>query len=118
MARLVETQLHLAWPFRLTAAGRFAAVEEDTLDDVAQCVRILQRTPLGARPLAPLVGLPDPTFTTGVDPVDVARRLETDEPRALVTVTADPVTSGGRQAVRIRVDLADDAQDIDPEAAT
>jgi hypothetical protein len=109
---------HIAWPLRLTDDGTLAVVEQDTIEDVRQCVRVLRRTPLGARPLAPLVGVPDPTFSAGVDPEDLEERLEdedTGEPRAEVTVTATPIENG-RQRIRIAVQLAADADSGDQDA--
>lgn len=101
---------HIAFPLRQAADGTLAAVEQDSLDDVRQCVHVLLRTPLGARPLAPDTGVEDPTFSQGVDPDELATRLagEDNEPRAELTITARPVGATGDQQLRITVGLAGD----------
>jgi phage baseplate assembly protein W len=102
----------LTYPLALTG-GDFAQVEQGTLDDVRQNVLVLLRTPLGVRPLAPDVGVQDPTFTT-VDPEALQATLtdaDTGEPRARVTVTADPIDPAGEQRVAVDVALADDAEE-------
>jgi phage baseplate assembly protein W len=109
---------HLRWPFRLTAGADIpgqvphaplALVEQDSIDDVRQSIHLLLRTPPGSRPLAPRVGVHDPTFTAGVDADQLAAQLEELEPRARVTVSAPPTDGAGRQTVQIRVSLADQA---------
>jgi phage baseplate assembly protein W len=111
---------HLRWPFRLTEGADLpgqvphaplALVEQDTLDDVRQCVHLLLRTPPGARPLAPEVGVPDPTFTRGVDADQLGALLEELEDRARVTVRAPALDAIGRQTVQILVALADDPEE-------
>lgn len=98
---------HIAYPLRLTATG-LEQVEQDSIDDVRQCVHVLLRTPVGARPLAPDVGVEDPTFSEGVDPEQLAAELEGQEDRARITITAAAPDETGEQAVQIAVDLADD----------
>lgn len=102
---------HIAWPLRF-AGDRLAVVEQDTLADVRQCVHLLVHTPIGARPLAPEIGLEDPTFA-GVDPEVLEADLEEWEDRAAVTVAAT-LSPDGRQGVRIDVALA---ADTDPAEA-
>jgi phage baseplate assembly protein W len=109
---------HLAWPLRMTTAGSLKVVAQDSLADVQQCVHILLRTPLGYRPLAPDVGVPDPTFTDGINATALAARLmheRNGEPRADVTVDAPPPDATGGQPVRIRVRLADPDVFGDPD---
>lgn len=96
---------HLRWPLQL-AGGMLLAVEQDTIDDVEQCVHVLLSTPVGSRPLAPDIGAADPTFV-GVDPADLESRLtdpDLGEPRADVTVS---VTDGPEQVVSVQVALAE-----------
>lgn len=108
MADLPPRQL--AYPLRLDG-GDLAVVEQDTIEEVRQSVFTLVRTPIGARPLAPGVGVDDPTFSEGVDPDELAALLmddETGEPRAEVTVTAEPIDGTGEQQIRVEVALAGD----------
>lgn len=110
---------HLAYPLQLTDGGYLKVYEQDTLEDVRNCVSVLMRTPIGARSLAPLVGVPDPTFTRGVNGPVLKRILEhpeNGEPRADVTVRALDPLPNGQQQVGIAVDLADQPRGIDPDA--
>lgn len=95
---------HLAYPLRLSGSS-FTVVEQDLIDDVRQCVFLIARTELGARPLAPAVGIEDPTFTD-LDPDVLAGQLEELEDRAVVTVTITPTNAAGEQDIEIAVALA------------
>ena len=101
---------HLAWPLRLDGP-RLATVEQDTIEDVRQAVHAVAVTPRGARPLAPDVGVDDPTFTLGVVPEDLEADLEVAHELlgagAVVRVQADPPDAGGNQQVNVYVDLED-----------
>lgn len=96
---------HLAYPLRLSA-GRLEVVEQDTVEDVRQCVYVLLRTPRGARPLAPDVGIDDPTFTGGVDAPELAAELERQEERAEIEISTGGPDFAGREQVTVRVGLA------------
>jgi hypothetical protein len=103
---------HLRWPLRLTPAGHLAQVEQDTLEDVRQCVAILVATPVGARPLAPEDGVEDPTFGPGWSPVALRRAIEAQEDRAAVDVQVTPLPLG-EERVQVTVDLvAEDRDDL------
>lgn len=73
---------HFALPFR--RSGPYAVVvEQDSPDDVVQCVRAIIDTPIGFRELAPDYGIRDQTFNeNGVDIEEVATAVEQHEPRA------------------------------------
>jgi phage baseplate assembly protein W len=96
---------HLQWPLRIHD-GRLQVVEQDTIEDVRQCVHALLVTPRGARPLAPELGIDDPTFI-GVDPERLAADLQDAEPRAIVTVELAGPDQHGQQQVPVHVELAD-----------
>lgn len=104
---------HPAFPLRQAANGEIMEVEQDTIEDVRQCVHVLLRTPVGTRPLAPEVGVEDPTFSSSVDPAELQAALQDDEPRADITVTAAPVDATGRQDITIEVALAAEGEDDD-----
>lgn len=101
---------HLAFPLRITS-GTFAAVEQDTIEDVRQCVHVLLSTPIGARPLAPEIGVEDPTFTEGIDPELMQAMLEEQEDRAAITVAVALVSGTGEQHITVDVQLAEDPAD-------
>lgn len=98
---------HLKFPLAIAADGSFDGVEQDSLDDVRQCVYLIARTPLGSRPASPGSGVNDPTFTT-VNGDLLEATIEDQEPRALVDVTV--VDDGnGNTTVNIAVALASEA---------
>lgn len=81
---------HFDLPFRFTGAGPAAVVEQDTDEDVHNCVQAIVRTPIGWRPYVPKFGIDDPTFE--VQPVNI-RHIEEQilesEPRARTLVSQD-----------------------------
>lgn len=95
MARL------LALPFRLLPSGNFATVEEDSVADVAQSVRVLLLTTPGERLTDPDLGTPDPVFV-GLDAEEVAAVVAEQEERASVQIVSDQL--GDVQRVRVTVD--------------
>lgn len=73
---------HLAFPFRLDYHGSPEVVDQDSLEDVSQCVRVLVSTVRGERLELPEYGLPDPVFAPdGMVADGVARAVERWEPR-------------------------------------
>jgi phage baseplate assembly protein W len=103
---------HLAFPLRLEG-GTFGVVEQDTIEDVRQSIFVLLHTPLGIRPLAPGIGVEDPTFEAGVDEHALSAVLEEQEPRAAVTVTSAPVDGTGELVLEVNVALAGEGNDED-----
>lgn len=99
-----------SYPMRLGVNGDFAEVEQDTLDDVRQSVYLLTRTPVGVRPLAPDIGLEDPTFTI-VDLDALAATLEEQEDRAVVSVTVESLDDAGEQVLQIDVALVSEPEE-------
>lgn len=73
---------HLALPLRMDRHG-FAQVEQDTVDDVVQCVGVIVRTPVGAREVLPEFGIPDMTFDAATI-ADLEDAVGLWEPRAVV----------------------------------
>jgi phage baseplate assembly protein W len=110
LAQLDDRVPHLVFPLRQAPSGALAVLEQDTLDDVRQCVHVLMLTPLGYRPLAPEVGIADPTFTAGIDAAELESQLEEQEARARVTVATPGPDAGGQQQVVVRVALVGDEE--------
>lgn len=108
---------HLAWPLQLAPDGSLQAVEQDTVDEVRQCVHVLLHTPPGARPLAPETGVEDLAFTA-IDPDELAAALQDQEPRATVTVAAEPADPTGEQVITVQVALSDPSDEPDDQDAT
>lgn len=106
---------HRAWPLRRDEQGALAQLEQDELAEVQQSVAIIRATPLGARPLAPQIGVDEATFTAGTAAEILEQALEEQEDRAAVTVTLTPVDQSGEQEVEIAVGLAADRNRTDPD---
>ncbi len=82
---------HLKFPLVLLPDGRLGQVEQDSAEDVVQCVRVILRTPRGWREDIPDMGLPNPAFRKGgADLVEIERQIKTYEERADSLVDEDP----------------------------
>lgn len=81
---------HFSLPFRF--ATPFAATsEQDSLDEIADCVYAVLVCPVGFRVELPAFGIDDPTF--GPQPVDldeIRNAVETWEPRAAAALDQHP----------------------------
>lgn len=77
---------HLKLPFTILPDGTAAVVQQDSLDDVVQCVNVLVATPVGSRVELPAYGVPDATFGR-VTSAQISKAISTWEPRAVATVT-------------------------------
>lgn len=86
---------HFEFPFQLAGDGRSASVEEqDTVEEIRDCVELICRTPVGHRVELPEFGVPDLTFrqieADGIDAADLEAAIETWEPRVDVLVDQAP----------------------------
>ena len=77
---------HLLAPFTLNPDGSLATLEQDTVDEVAQCVAVVLGTVEGSRLAVPELGIADPTFL-GVGVGDIEAAVSTWEPRATLTIS-------------------------------
>ena len=94
---------HLALPLRLEGAG-FAAVEQDTLDELVVAVSCICSFPLGFRVEAPDFGIPELELGNSPLPVEqVERQIETWEPRADVEVSERAYDPTDPTALRLEV---------------
>lgn len=81
----------LALPFRFGANGQPLTVDQDSVEEVADCVETFLRTPLGHFPEQPDYGLLDPSFEEGaVDTQELAAGLAQWEERANVALEQRP----------------------------
>lgn len=96
---------HLALPFRVER-GRAAVVEQDSDEDVEQCVEAVLRYRPGERPEAPDFGTPDQTHRQGgADLQELADAVSRWEPRAhAVARDAGTDELGMAQRVQIAID--------------
>jgi phage baseplate assembly protein W len=85
---------HFAIPFTYDATGSASVLQQDTLEEVSQCVRVLLSTPTGTRVEQFDYGIPDPTFTDDAQMVaQITAAVGRWEPRAAgiqVAVTTQP----------------------------
>jgi|SRR5215831_10979310 len=80
---------HFSYPFRFSNP-QVAVSEQDSLDEIADCVLVTLLCPLGYRAELPEFGLPDPAFSSPFVDTDLIRRtVEFWEPRALTTYDAE-----------------------------
>lgn len=86
--------MHFDYPFSFSSLTKHATeVEQDSIDDVINCVEVAILTDYGSRPEVPGYGLPDQVFDTlPLNLDDIATTVEGLEPRAslLLTQEIDP----------------------------
>ena len=84
---------HFSLPFRFVTPAA-AVTEQDSLDEIADCVYTVLVCPLGFRVELPQFGLPDPTFSMPAVDLDTIRDVvATWEPRAAVLLDERPDTA-------------------------
>lgn len=95
------TTPHLRVPLRIHN-GVLDVVEQDSIEEVEQCVEAIVRTPVGSYELEPELGISDPTFSPDIS--DIKASVDEWEPRAATTITQEDVEDTiGR--IRIDVDM-------------
>lgn len=83
--------------------GRFATVEQDSVDEVAQCVYVVLSYEEGSRPELPDFGIESQLFLQGgVSQDEIRAAVEEWEPRAEV-LTESQVEGLMQQTVRVQV---------------
>lgn len=81
---------HFSLPFRF-ASPQAAVNEQDSLDEIADCVYAILICPTGYRVELPTFGLPDPTFAMPAPDLDEMREVvETWEERAGLLLDEHP----------------------------
>lgn len=81
---------HFDFPFRFVS-GHAAVADQDSTEDVTNCVEAIMLTPVGSRIEMPDFGIPDPTFQ--LQPLDFSTIIEAvleNEPRASVVFDQSP----------------------------
>lgn len=103
---------HLRIPFRIGVGGQAETVEQDSIEEVTQCVKVLVATNVGSRVELPEYGIADPVFTDvsqSQRTEAIAAQLKKWEPRARADVTGSVdfldalighITIGGERAGR------------------
>ena len=91
---------HLSVPVALANDGSLTTTQQDSAEEITQCVSMLLGTLPGTRLVVPDYGMPDPTFTR-TDPTGLSALVGRWEPRATVQVTTD--VTGRTRTVRVAV---------------
>jgi len=87
------------------SGGQWAYVEQDSDEEVANCVRNICAFERGFRIEDPAFGIADPTFTTApIDTADIAEALDAYEERASVQIFQE-ITPDGQVNVRLEVSV-------------
>lgn len=100
---------HLAFPFQFGPGNAEAeVVEQDTIEEIAQCVRVIVSTRAGEREELPDFGIDDLVFGVDFDIEDVVTEVLEWEPRASVLISQerDEVLDEFVHTLRIRVQEA------------
>lgn len=82
---------HFDIPFRFDTTGHAVTVEQDSLEEISNCVEAVMRTIIGQRIEAPDFGIPDPTFST--QPLALQQIIDAvlvQEPRAALLLEQHP----------------------------
>lgn len=89
--------------------GHFARIEQDSEEEISQCVEAVLRTPLGSRVDEPEYGIPDAAFTQGdVDLGRIGQAVREWEPRAAFGIDEEYLAEELRH---IRVNLSQTLED-------
>lgn len=87
MADVITPKLKVPFSISGTSAE---VVEQDSVDELAQCVEAIVRTPTGFRESQPEYGMDDPTFTEGgLDPEDIQDICSVWEPRVSTLISSE-----------------------------
>src|SRR5438105_3132804 len=82
---------HFDLPFRWASNGHAAEAEQDSLEDVTNCVQAILSTTIGQRMEAPGLGVVDPTFQKQpINLAEIADALAEQEARATALLEQAP----------------------------
>ena len=82
---------HFDLPFRLDGLGHAMVVEQDSIDDVSNCVEAVIRTIIGDRVELPGFGIDNPVFTNQpISASGIMAAVLDQEPRAHLLLTQAP----------------------------
>jgi hypothetical protein len=95
MAEPLEAPM-MAWPFRMAGpdSSEIAFLEQDSPEEVEQCVALVFSVEQGSLVDAPGLGLPDPSFRPGgVSEATLSQIAQLWEPRAALMFTLDELVA-------------------------
>ncbi len=93
---------HIKLPYTLTDAGT-AVVEQDSHEEIRQCVELILRTEVGSRIEVPEFGIEDLAFARSTDQIEqeVLRAVEEWEPRAGAIADAEILEMSAKVGIEI-----------------
>lgn len=72
---------HFSLPFNIGNDGKAVVNDQDSVNEISDCVHAIVRTNKGFRPEKPEFGITDQVFTTSFDKVLVRAEIQESEPR-------------------------------------
>lgn len=78
---------HLGYPFQLDGHKHAVELEQDSIEEVTNCVEVICRTDFGALDDLPTMGITDPTFRRSASLNQLSREIAEWEPRASIHLT-------------------------------
>lgn len=107
----------LALPLTISDSGRLVTIEQDSAEDIAQCVALILDTRPGERAAFPEFGLPDPLFAD-LDIDEIAETVQRWEERA-DQLTIEQIAAGMFPELEVHASHTpagtDEADDIDSD---
>jgi phage baseplate assembly protein W len=100
---------HFAHPFRVDTSGSVAVRDQDSDEEIAQCVQVLLSTTVGERLEVPTYGIPNPVFReqSPVDDANMAAAVRKWESRATALVHSTVIDDSLRR-VLVELELSQD----------
>ena len=103
---------HLSYPFLFGATGHADVLEQDFLDEVANCCIVILKCPIGMRTELPEFGSDDQAFMptaaangTTVDTDAIVAALQRWEPRADAEIVDQVLFGPDPTAITVQIDI-------------
>jgi hypothetical protein len=111
MAHTHPANPQLGYPFEFHSDGHIHEVEQRSLDEIAACVEVILRYPIGHRETLPEFGIPELTFRESMEEVStvLATHIARWEPDARIFIEARPdrwTQMVQEYIVRVEADIA------------
>lgn len=105
MATFLERTPHFAFPFQFKN-GRAVTTDQDTNEEILDCVELLLNYSKGSRADDPNFGVPPQLFTEApIDPTQIAEQVELYEPRVRAIASTDDGEAIGDVIERIQISI-------------
>jgi phage baseplate assembly protein W len=81
---------HFAFPFRFGERGAAVVIEQDSYEEIEQCVKVLMLTEIGERLEVPDFGILDVTFRNGADTSSIEAAAKEWDERVETDISEEP----------------------------